>query len=68
MNHFGIVAAQEKDDTRDLLGLRPLRKVGVRHCFAVRLCVDDAGLGVRRNVLLRFCRTWETVGTSWVAG
>ena len=43
MHHLGIVATQEQDDARYFLGLRPLRKVGIRHCFTVRFRVDDAG-------------------------
>jgi hypothetical protein len=43
VNHFGIVAAQKQDHTRDVLRLRPLSKICVGHCFPVHFCVDDAG-------------------------
>jgi len=43
MDHFGIVAAKEQDDTRDVLGLRPLRKIRAGHCFPIYFSIDDAG-------------------------
>jgi hypothetical protein len=43
VNDLGIVAAQEQDDARDILGLRPVRKVRAGHCLPICFAIDDVG-------------------------
>src|SRR5215469_18573690 len=42
LNHFRLLAAQKQDHPRDLLRLRPLRKIRVWHRLAVCRRVNDA--------------------------
>lgn len=43
MDEFGLCAAQEQDDLRNLFRLGPFGKISAWHRLAIRLCVDNAG-------------------------